>query len=207
MIKINLATKKRAFNAATGRSLDSFKLDANQLTGLLAQLKELPLKKIGFAAVVGIAANIVVGGYKDDLVKSEQAELDKVLAQKPKLQAESNKMKGLQELQKSMESDEKRIRTKLDTIKKLVGARSTAALVLEELAKITPNNVWLSEFSMKGNDLTFKGGSQDFGNITDFTKNIQSSAMFSDMTLKDTQMAIDDQKRQIANFNVTARKR
>lgn len=180
MIRINLATKKRALNAATGRGLD-LKFDSSQLAGLWAQLRELPLKKLGFAFGVCIAATIIMDGYKDDLVKAEQAEYEKVASQKPKLEAESNKMKGLQELQKSMESDEKRIRTKLDTIKKLVADRSAAALVLEELAKITPTNVWLSEFNMKGNELSFKGSSQDFGNISDFTRNIQSSAMFSEM--------------------------
>lgn len=207
MIKINLATRKRALNAATGRGLDSIKFDSAQFAGLWAQLKELPLKKLGFAFGVSVAATIIMDGYKDDLVKTEQAEYEKVASQKPKLEAESNKMKGLQELQKSMEVDEKRIRTKLDTIKKLIADRSAAALVLEELAKITPTNVWLSEFSMKGNELAFKGSSQDFGNISDFTRNIQSSAMFSEMTLKDTQMATDDQKRQIASFSVTAKKR
>jgi type IV pilus assembly protein PilN len=204
MIKINLASKKRALNAATGRII---KFDSGQLSSLIAQLKELPLKKIILTGAVAVGATIIVDGYKDDQVKAEQAELDKILALKPKLEAETNRMAGLQELQKSMESDEKRIRAKLDTIKKLIAGRSGAALVLEELAKITPTNVWLSEFSMKGADLSFKGSSQDFGNISDFTRNIQSSAMFSDMTLKDTQMALDEQKRQVASFSVTAKKR
>lgn len=207
MIKINLASKKRALNAATGRGFEGLKFDSSQFAGIWAQLRELPLKKLGFAFVVGVAATIIVDGYKDDQVKAEQAEYEKVASQKPRLEAESNKIRGLQELQKSMEADEKRIRTKLDTIKKLMSDRSAAALVLEELAKITPANVWLSEFNMKGNELSFKGASQDFGNISDFTRNIQSSAMFSDMTLKDTQMATDDQKRQIASFAVTAKKR
>lgn len=207
MIKINLASKKRALNAATGRGFEGIKFDSSQFAGIWAQLRELPLKKLGFAFVVCVAATIVIDGYKDDQVKAEQAEYEKVASQKPRLEAESNKIRGLQELQKSMEADEKRIRTKLDTIKKLMSDRSGAALVLEELAKITPANVWLSEFNMKGNELSFKGASQDFGNISDFTRNIQSSAMFSDMTLKDTQMATDDQKRQIASFAVTAKKR
>lgn len=204
MIKINLATKKRALNAATGRMI---KFDASQLSGLASQLKDLPLKKIALLGACAIGATIIVNGYKDDQVKAEQAQLDKLLAQKPKLEAQTSQMAGLQELQKSMESDEKRIRTKLDTVKKLIAGRSAAALVLEELAKITPTNVWLSEFSMKGAELSFKGSSQDFGNISDFTKNIQSSALFSDMTLKDTQMALDEQKRQVASFSVTAKKR
>jgi Tfp pilus assembly protein PilN len=207
MIKINLATKKRAVNAATGRGLDSLRMDSSQLQGLLAQLKELPLKKLAFVIGLGFAASVLLDGYKDDMIKAEQAEFDKVIALKPKLEAESNKMKGLQELQKSMESDEKKIRTKLDTIKKLISTRSSAALVLAELAKITPSTVWLSEFSLKGNDLSFKGASPDFGNISEFTKMIQSSAMFSDMTLKDTQLTLDEQKRQVASFSVTAKKR
>jgi type IV pilus assembly protein PilN len=207
MIKINLATKKRALNAATGRIIPNFKMDSSQLASALSELKELPLKKIALACVITVGASILVDGYKEDQIKAEQAEYDKIISQKPKLLSESNRMKGLQELQESMASDEKRIRTKLETIKKLIGGRSAAAAVLEELAKITPTNVWLSEFSMKGSELSFKGLSQDFGNISDFTRNIQSSAMFSNMTLKDTQMAFDEQKRQIANFSVTAKKR
>ncbi|MFL5815430.1 MAG: PilN domain-containing protein [Bdellovibrionia bacterium] len=207
MIKINLATKKRALNAATGRILPNFKMDSSSLSGLVSELKELPLKKMALAGVITIGATILVDGYKEDQIKAQQAEYDKIISQKPRLEAESSRMKGLQELQESMASDERRIRTKLDTIKRLIGGRSAAASVLEELAKITPTNVWLSEFSMKGSDLAFKGLSQDFGNISDFTRNIQSSAMFSNMTLKDTQMAFDEQKRQIANFSVTAKKR
>jgi type IV pilus assembly protein PilN len=207
MIKINLATKKRALNAATGRVLPNLRLNSLQLSTLMGELKDLPLKKIVLASVISVGASVLVDGYKQDQIKAEQAEYDKIISQKPKLEAESSRMKGLQELQDSMASDERRIRVKLETIKKLISGRSAAASVLEELAKLTPTNVWLNEFSMKGSELSFKGLSQDFGNISDFTRNIQSSSMFSNMTLKDTQMAFDEQKRQIASFSVTAKKR
>jgi type IV pilus assembly protein PilN len=207
MIKINLATKKRPATASVGRGLDAIRIDSGQLQAIGAQLLEFPLKKIGLALGISVAATVTVDIYRDDMLKTEQAEFDKVNAEKPRLEAEANKMKGLQELQKSMEADEKRIRTKLETVKKLIAGRGAAAVVLEELAKITPSSVWLSDVTMKGNELALKGGSKDLGNISDFTRMIQSSAMFSDMTLKDTQMALDEQKRQIASFSVTAKKR
>jgi Tfp pilus assembly protein PilN len=207
MIKINLAAKKRS-SASAGKGMgDTLRLDSSQLEALWAQARELPLQKIASVLIVGYGATFALNSYKSSLVAEQQAELDRVLAQKPALEAESRKMKGLQETQMSMESDEKRIRTKLDTIKKLVAGRNAATSVLEELSRITPQSVWISDFSMKGSDLSFKGYSQDFANISDFTRQIQNSAMFTGMILKDTQMANDDQKRQIASFSVTARRR
>jgi type IV pilus assembly protein PilN len=208
MIKINLASKKRGLNSAANKPMgESLRIDASQLSAIWAQLREFPLKKLGVIVLVAVGSNIFLSGYKDDLLKEEQSQYDRIVAEKPKLEAETLKMKGLQDLQKSMESDEKRIRTKLETIKKLINDRTGAAIVVEELAKITPANVWLNEFIMKGSELTFKGASEDFGNISDFTRMIQNSAIFSDMTLKDTQMTADDSKRQVASFSVTARKR
>src|ERR1700687_5006430 len=141
MIKINLATRKRAANAMSKGLGESLRFDGGQLKAIWVQFLEFPLKKIGVALACGAIATFVLNGYKDELVKVEQAELIKVLAEKPKLEAESGKLKGLQETEKSMESDEKRIRIKLETIKKLGMERASTVMVLEEISKITPSNV------------------------------------------------------------------
>lgn len=210
MIKINLASKKKS-GASTGTqggggggfnlSLDKLKMD-----GALGDLKKLPFKKYVVYVAFAILATFISNDFKDGQIKALDVQVEKLNAEKPKLTAEANKMKGLEDLQKSMDSDEKVIRTKLDTIQTLISDRAVTSQILQEMIRITPSEVWLNSISLKGTEIVLEGYSSDFSYVSEFMKVLSESSILKDLNLKDTQTEKSDGV-DVASFRIDAKKR
>lgn len=205
MIKINLAERKRSSTSAEGGA--GLSLDVNQLKEKFASLGELPLKKYALTLACGFLATYALDFYKSDQIKQLDDELSKLEAEKPKLLSEAGKIRSLEEVKKAMEADEFVIRTKLETIKRLVADRGSTGKILTELTKVMPADLWVTQFDLKGGNVNVKGFSLDFTRISDFMKLLSESSIFADPNLNDTQMARDDQNREVASFSIQARKR
>jgi Tfp pilus assembly protein PilN len=207
MIKINLASRKRAM---AGVSKTPMTGQALTLQGALAQLEEFrdfPLRQILVPLGIAIAVTFGFSTYKQSELDKLQVQIDALKAEKPKLQAEADKMAGYEELQKQMEKDELVIRTKIDTIRKLVQGRTTTVKLLAEIAKITPPHLWLTTVDIGTKEVVFKGFSSDFSLISDFMKTLNENTYVRDVTLKDTQIAEDENHREVAKFELLAKER
>jgi Tfp pilus assembly protein PilN len=213
MIKINLADKKRSDMAtnATGGTGGTGTIGGTlgTLTSLtrnfdLASLKELELERALIPLVVGVAATYAVGIYQDNEIKKLNVEIDSINSEKPKLQAAAGKMKTYEDLKKGMEADEFVIRTKLDTIHKLIQGRSDTAKYLEDLAQLTPPAVWLTSFAYNGTDFDIRGSAANFRQISPFLKAMTENPNFQDLTLKDSQTSKDANQRDIVTFELVS---
>lgn len=211
MIKINLASKKKSTGGGgtLGSTEGGFKLSLDNLkldSSAMGDFKKLPYKKYLLYFIIGVLANYTFNSFKEEQLNSLTAQIEKLNAEKPKLEAEASKMKGLEALEKSMDSDEKVIRTKLDTIQTLISDRAVTSQILQEMIRITPSEIWLSDLTLKGSEIAISGFSTDFSYVSEFMKVLSESSILKDLNLKDTQTAVTDGM-EAASFKIEAKKR
>jgi Tfp pilus assembly protein PilN len=210
VIKINLATRKQSASAATaGGALGGFQLPAglSKMNINISDIRDLPIRRFVLPLVVAIVATYVADGLKEDELAKVQAELAGLNEQTTKLQAEAGKLRGYEELKKNMEADEQMMRTKLGVVQALIQDRANPPKVMRSLAAAMPKDVWLSEFRAGEKEVSFKGFSLDFNQVSDFMKNLSESAYFADVTIKNTQQAKDELGMDVASFDLSARRR
>lgn len=210
MIKINLATRKQSSGAsheAKGLNFGSFQFPSGFSKFNVNELKDLPIRKLLLPLVVCVALTYLVDSLKEDEMIQVQEEAAKVAAEKVQLVASAGKLKGYEELKRNMEADEQVMRSKLAVVQGLVADRTNPPKIMRSLAGSLPKDVWLSEFKAADNEVTFRGYSLDFNQISDFMKNLNESAYFSDVTIKNTQQAKDELGVDVASFDLVAKRR
>ena len=67
---------------------------------------------------------------------------------------------------------------RMKLIQDLQGVRPVIVHVFDELAKLTPSNMYVTEFSRKENKFTLKGKAQDPNVVSDFLRNLDASPWF-----------------------------
>jgi Tfp pilus assembly protein PilN len=210
MIKINLATRKQPSGASIegkGLNLGGFQFPAGFSKISVNDLKDLPIRKLLLPLVVCVALTYLVDSFKEDEMTKVQDEAAKVAAEKVQLQANAGKLKGYEALKRSMEADEQIMRSKLAVVQGLVADRTNPPKILRSLSSALPKDVWLSEFKAADKEVSFRGFSLDFNQISDFMKNLNESAYFSDVTIKSTQQAKDELGVDVASFDLVAKRR
>jgi Tfp pilus assembly protein PilN len=201
MIKINLATRKQATGLGDGGGLKG--LGALAAARNLDGLKELPLRKIALLLAVGIGASYLLDDVK-------QKELDKLTVQEDRLNGEKNramgelgKIKGFEEMKKVLDNDEFTLKTKIETIDKLLDDRRTPPKLLIELSKTIPPEVWLSDFKIEYPDVKITGSSLGFNQISDFMKNLNENVYFTELKIEKTEQGQSG----FATFELKAKRR
>ncbi len=221
MIKINLATKKQPVavvsettktGTATGTlgTLEAFTRDAR-----LDGLDPKAFAKIGALILATVVAWYLLESRKASELERLDGEIATLNAEKARIEAQILKTKESEKIKTALEADELMIRTKIDTVQKLIQDRQTPPRVLLVLSSAIPQNVWLTEFTIKQGEVTFKGNSLGFGVISDFMKAIGESAMFMDVQLKGTErtntgaqnQALASTDEDVASFEISAKRR
>lgn len=196
MIKINLATKKQtaSFSAGAASSFDSSLSALSRISISSDGLKKLPVFTFILVAVIGYISSTFLESYKQDTLDNIEKEISAVQANQSKLQAELNKTKGYKEIKKQLDTDELSLRTKINTIQKLIDDRVVLNKLLLSLSQSLPKDVWLTDFRIKEADVTFKGASLGFIQISEFLKNLQENVYFRDVSLKGSQQSKDSKE-------------
>jgi Tfp pilus assembly protein PilN len=207
MIKINFASRKQANSATEGRGP---KLFSGVFDGIdISLFKDISIRKAVGAVLIGVIASHVLETYKEEELEKLQNVATKLVADGQKLQNDLDKYKSFDAIKKGLDEDEVIIRTKLETIQKLIATRDRAAKLLIGVSTTIPEEVWLTEFRLeKTADIQMQGVSTDINHITDFMKNLNENAIFSDVEMKNTKQAKENESGQeIANFELSAKRR
>lgn len=206
MIKINLASRKQSM-AAAGVGGGTTKILANKMSLDMDSFRDLPIRKFILPVVVCALASYTVDGQKKKVMDELEGRVAKLAAEKPKLEAEANKLKVYEDFKKKLEADELTIRTKTETIQKLIVGRGQTIKMLVTLASAAPKDAWLSNFQIKEPDVILKGYAVGFGQISDYMKSLNESAYFADLTLKSSEKAKDDTGNDVVSFELNAKRR
>lgn len=227
MIRINLATKKRSAAVqaleATGAGgegggglldrLRSFKIGggASGDTGAraMAALSFAQAWKIGVAVLAVAVAYFYFGSQKEEELGKVRALVTAAQAEQAKLNAKVQQTSGYQAKKAQLEKDEKILRTKIETIKKLTDERDVPSRLMRELAEGVPGDLWFSamDFDEEKRLIVLRGKSYAEASVNAFNKLLSSNAMFSGSEIKETTTERDSAGTEMFAFLIEARRK
>lgn len=203
MIKINLASRKRSAGVE-GKTRSS--LFSRGGASNIAQ--SLPVRSLIIYTVMGLAIQYFVSDAINSETATLQAEVDKFQKEQGALNNDISKLAGAEQIKKAIENDEKQIRLKMETIQKLLDARTLPPKIMLSLSQIIPKDVWLTSFTLKGGDASFRGSSLGIASVSDFMRALETSEYFKEVSLKNSrQEKRNNTEVEVATFELEAKRR
>jgi type IV pilus assembly protein PilN len=132
-----------------------------------------------FALLLVLAA---IGNYfVYDRFQSELKSLDKQIDSTRKEIAQLEKTIG--EV-KSIKEDKKALEDKLKILDTLKKGRTGPVKVLDELAQLVPQKVWLVDFTEQNGGVAMVGQAASYEELSNFSKKLKASVHFTDIVIK-----------------------
>lgn len=152
----------------------------NLLPVRAAKKKDLGLKQLVLLGL--LVVGVLLGNYywwssvdtTLESTKNQVAKLEQDIAQLDRIIGEVNEIS----------KQKKALEEKLAVLEKLRKGRTGPVRMLDELATIMPEKVWLSSFDEKGGSVTIKGGAMTNEDLADLMKALKKSPFFSEPSLK-----------------------
>jgi type IV pilus assembly protein PilN len=85
---------------------------------------------------------------------------------------------------KSIKEDKKALEDKLKILDTLKKGRTGPVKVLDELAMVVPEKVWLLDFAEQGGGVTMAGQASSYEDLSTFSKKLKASTHFTNITIK-----------------------
>ena len=164
MIKINLLVEARAEKVA-----------------------KAPLITFGSANVNNyiLVGLIVVGlGYVGVRYWMLWSELDDLKKETAINQLEYDRLKPIIAEVEAFKKKNAELRKKIDVIKDLKDKQFGPVRIMDEVSKLLPELVWLTNMSMSGNLLTIQGQALNENAVANFISNLSASPFFAEPTLR-----------------------
>ena len=202
MIKINLASRKQSQVSADGKGSKG----PVGLGGMsLGQFRDLPIRKLAIPIVVAMVASYSLESYQEEMVENVNKSITKLKADEAKIQTGLSKVKSYESLKKSLDADELVIRTKLETVQKLMADRGYITKMLLSTASGIPKEVWLTGMKADKEAVQILGSSLGFNQISDFMKNLNDGRYFASIELLTSQQVKDGSE--TAAFELKAKRK
>lgn len=89
---------------------------------------------------------------------------------------------------KNIKEEKEAINKKLDILKKLKDGRTGPVKVMDEMATLIPQAVWITSWTEDGGggNMTINGGGKNYDEVANFVKKLRESKYFTNVTLKTT---------------------
>lgn len=168
----------------------------NLLPVRASKKREAGKQWLALFAVTFVAA--VIGNYlwwnetekNHDAIKSRIAQYERDVATLNKIIGEV----------KNIKAQKAEMEKKLDTLKKLRDGRTGPVRVMDELANIIPQRVWVANYEDAGGSVSMSGSAGNHEEVSTFLKKLKSSKFFSAPVLKYTRQAAENR----VDFQITA---
>ena len=125
----------------------------------------------GAVALLGVVLSGLIWLFFYNQLQDQNEANQTVVAANQQLDRQLKELDGLQERKEQ-------IVERMKLIQDLQGVRPVIVHVFDELAKLTPSNMYVTEFSRKENKFTLKGKAQDPNVVSDFLRNLDASPWF-----------------------------
>lgn len=176
-------------------------------------LLDRPGRRMGFdpiifflvlVVVIFVIAFYIFGTTLNSKITQKQNEITEVDGKIQELEEKIPKIKELEEINKDLEAQ-------INTIKQLVYDPIRYANLMDELALIIPQNVFIRDLKIDPTNLSMNfggfavavGGSPPLESISRFMRNLQKSKYFKDATLTSTRRTTY-KKREAFDFRINA---
>jgi type IV pilus assembly protein PilN len=157
----------------------------NLLPVRVSKKKEAGKQQLVIFAVVlaaGLAANYLWSSSQASDLKARQQKLQRTKDDIAQLERIIGEVRNIKEQQQALQQ-------KLDVLERLKTGRTGPVRMLDELATITPRQLWLSKMDEKGGAVTFSGLSASIDDVSAFMTALKNSRYFTNVELKKTQLA------------------
>ena len=152
-----------------------------------AKKREFGRQQIILFALVLVLASI--GNYFwYSNVESQKEQLDQQIARTRTEIAQLEKTIG--EV-KSIKEDKKALEDKLKILATLKKGRTGPVKVLDELATIIPQKVWIVDFAEQNGAVSMNGAAASYEDLSSFSKKLKVSTHFSNITIKTARQRVD----------------
>ena len=154
----------------------------NLLPVRVSKKKEAGTQQLAIFAVIlvlGLLGNYLWQGSRAADLKQRQAKLARTkddIAQLERIIGEVRNIKAQQQ----------ELQQKLDVLERLKAGRSGPVRVLDEVATITPRQLWLTRMAEKGGEVVFTGTALSIDDVSSFMTALKDSKHFSKVELKKT---------------------
>lgn len=188
MIKVNLSTAKKQVDISNIGGFDFTKL----------KIKALLLVIV----LIYIPDFVLVPMWEEERNTLNQ----EVSAKQAKLTTLKRKVAQSQELEKQireLKAQEENLGKKLVAVKEAISEKRNPAPLLLYIAKNIPNELWIKELDLSGDQLLIKGEALDYTSIGNFVNSLRSSVFIREANITSTSNVIrESDKRRIENFEV-----
>ncbi|WDE04753.1 PilN domain-containing protein [Thalassomonas viridans] len=165
-----------------------------------AQLKARQTEYFTVLAVVALSAFalvFLVGQFYQARVNG-QVSLNQYL--RNEIQQLDLKIGEIKVLNEKKQALEKRIRV----VEQLQRSRNVGTQVLDEIAKVVPAGIYLTQMEKKGNTLQLQGKSESNNHLANMIREIESSDLFADATL-DSIISDEETVKLLSDFKMRVR--
>jgi type IV pilus assembly protein PilN len=153
-----------------------------------------------FAAVllVGLAGNWFWASSRAGDLKAREAKLARTRDDIAQLERIIGEVKNIKDAQQELQK-------KLDVLDKLKQGRSGPVRMLDELASVTPRQLWLTKMDEKNGAMVFGGAALSIDDVSEFMTKLKQSKYFTKVELKKT-TAVKSTGRgdRLVNFEIQA---
>tara|TARA_Y100000590_G_scaffold469812_1_gene659885 strand:+ start:4824 stop:5462 length:639 start_codon:yes stop_codon:yes gene_type:complete len=212
VITINLATQKKS-NVVSVEGEESKKsgildrLSGDGFSNKSAVFQSVPIIGIALTVIVYFGGGYFLDSYKEEELTKLNLQFQEIMNQQTKMQVQLKKLKNYKVLQAKIEKEERKLRTKIETIEALVAQRERSYQSLKTIGENIPSEVWLSNLSVKEGVVNFEGGATGLDYISDFMKILNESVYFSNLKLKSTAKLVSKAGIEYSNFSLSATRR
>ncbi len=173
----------------------------NLLPVRVSKKKEAGRQQLVLFAVVlvaGLLANYFWAASRSGDLKTREAKLARTREDIAQLERIIGEVKNIKDAQQELQK-------KLDVLVKLKQGRTGPVRMLEELATVTPRQLWLSKLDEKNGAVSFSGAAVSIDDVSEFMSKLKQSKYFTKVELKKT-TAVKGTGRseRLVNFEITA---
>jgi type IV pilus assembly protein PilN len=173
----------------------------NLLPARVSKKKEAGKQQLAIIAavlVVGLLANWAWGAARASDLKAREAKLARTRDDIAQLERIIGEVKNIKDAQQELQK-------KLDVLDKLKQGRTGPVRMLDELATVTPRQLWLTRLEESAGHVTFAGTAVSIDDVSEFMSRLKQSRYFTQVELKRT-AAVKGTGRsdRLVDFEVTA---
>jgi type IV pilus assembly protein PilN len=152
-----------------------------------------------FAAVLlaGLVANYFWAASRESDLKAREAKLALTREDIAQLERIIGEVKNIKDAQLELQK-------KLDVLERLKQGRSGPVRMLDELATVTPRQLWLSKMEEKAGAVNFTGSATSIDDVSEFMTRLKQSKYFTKVELKKTTAVKAAGRDRLVTFEITA---
>ena len=173
MIEINLIAKKETYKLPTVMGIE---------------LSQIPWIKLVISYFLYSHVPSYVEGFFTEQRGVLETQVKDLGSANRKLSSELKKNKNIKQLLDAFQKQIKTLKDKSKYVDKIVKARTNPHMVLREIARSIPEDIWIDELAIGDKrDIVIDGGGSNYKAIGDFIKEMNKSPFFNNaLQLKET---------------------